>query len=178
MPEKFWITNKFHQTLPAQLPYEVKKSMRGTNKDLKNPKMLKQEWLFNPKYELWISLPDEYHSDFADRIKNRRWHFSPCLGISEHTANLKWLGEYKGVKLPQNEYEISSILPKNAVEINMDKIFEFGKNIALHHISMPCSVLGDRIFNHQNYYFERNGKAISVVTDRAISAGQSNIVFM
>lgn len=178
LPEKFWITNKFHQSLPTQLSYEINKSSKGSNSEIKNPKMLKQEWLFNPRYELWVSLPEEYHTKFAERLKNRKWHFSPSLGISEHTANLKWFGNFRGEKLPKDEHQIDSAFPEYTGEVDIDKILSSGSNIALHQISMPCAVSANRVFTHQNYYFERNGLPIPVITKNAISVGEYKIIFM
>lgn len=176
LPDRFWITNKFHQSLSPPLPHTVFKSNKGSNSEIKNQKMLTQEWLFNPNYYLWISLPDKYHDKFADRIKNHRWHFCPSLGISEHIADLKWISNDNGNNLSKAVHFINCAFPENAGQLNMDEILD--NQLALHFIRMPCELSEKRIFRHKNYYFERNMKPVPIITDKAVEVNNQKIIFM
>lgn len=178
LPDRFWVTNKFHQTLPPQLPHLVKMTH---SKDkwgaiIQNQKMLTQEWLFNPIYELWVSLPEKHHGNFADRIKERRWHFCPSLGISEHIADLQWLSNETGITLVKQKHYIHSAFPESSGNLDMDEALD--DELALHFIRMPSKVTEDRIFVHRNYYFERNMKPVPIVTDQAVQVNKQKIIFM
>ncbi|HCK98637.1 MAG TPA: type I-B CRISPR-associated protein Cas5 [Candidatus Marinimicrobia bacterium] len=176
LPEKFWVTNKFHQSLPAKLPSTIYKNIKGSSSEVTNQKRLKQEWLFNPIYEIWVSLPEKYHDEFANRIKEHRWHFCPCLGISEHIADLQWISNETAIQLVKSKYSISSAFPESAGELDMDEIFD--NQLILHCVRMPREVNKDRVFSHCNYYFERDMKTIPLVTDQAFEVENRKIIFM
>jgi CRISPR-associated protein Cas5h len=176
LPKRFWVANKFHQSLPTPLTYKIKKNAKGTDSEIKNQKILIQEWLFNPEYELWVALPEKYHNDFAERIKNRRWYFSPYLGISEHIADIKWLSNDIAEPLDDGEHLIETIFPSAAGEINTKYVLEM--TLAIHFIRMPAKVNHDRMFTHKNYCFERNAREIPIHTDKAVMSGTKKIVFM
>ncbi len=176
LPDRFWVTNKFHQSLSSPLPHTVVKSIKGSNSEIKNQKMLTQEWLFNPRYELWVSLPEKYHDHFAERIKNRRWHYCPSLGISEHIAELKWIENGNGINLSKSKHYIFSSFPEYAGKLDMDEILD--SNLELHFIRMPSEVSEGRIFNHKNYYFERNMKPVPIITSQAVQVNNQKIIFM
>lgn len=176
LPEKFWVTNKFHQSLPAKLPLSITKNVKGSCSEVTNQKRLKQEWLFNPIFEIWVSLPGNYHNEFAKRIKEHCWYFCPCLGISEHIADLQWISNETAVQLVRSKYSISSAFPEFTGELDMNAIFD--NQLKLHSVRMPREVSGNRIFTHCNYYFERDMKTIPLVTDKAYQVGDYKIVFM
>ena len=176
LPDRFWVTNKFHQTLPSPLPYTIKKTVKGSSSVITNPKMLTQEWLFNPQYELWVSLPEKYHDNLAERIKNRKWHYCPSLGISEHIADLQWISNETGITLGKQKHYINSAFPESSGILDMDEILD--NKLALHFIRMPRKVTEERVFVHNNYYFERNMKPVPIVTDQAVQVNKQKIIFM
>jgi len=176
LPERFWVTNKFHQSLPSLLNLKILKSEKGSVSRLKNQKILNQEWLFKPEYEIWAGLPETYHSEFAGRIKDRKWHFQPYLGITEHSADIEWISDEISIQLKPGDYYIESIFPEKTAEIKMDYIIN--NEFALHFVRMPKEVSCDRVFIHENYFFERNAKAVYVNTKNACKIGKHIIIFM
>jgi len=176
MPERFWLKNKFHQSLPTPLPYKITRSQKGGGSEIKNQKMLTQEWLFNPAYEIYMSLPSKYHGDFAARIKQNRCHFQPCLGISEHLAKIEWTGNEIAETASAGVHHIYGVFPESSGEILMDDALK--ESLALHFLRMPACLSKDRVFMHRNYYFERCGKAIPVKTDQAFLIRGKKIIFM
>ncbi|TSA23658.1 type I-B CRISPR-associated protein Cas5 [bacterium] len=175
-PDRFWIQNKFHQSLPSQLNYKITQSQKGSSRVIENQKILTQEWLFNPEFEIWVSLPSKYHSEFTERIENRRWHFQPCLGISEHFADIQWLGNSTAKPLNENVHFIHSVFPKECGKVKMDIVFE--KHLAIHSVRMPAVVSKNRVFKHKEYFFERESRPIPVFTNKAFLIDNQKIVFL
>ena len=176
IPKSFWVGMKFHQSLPAFLNYKIKKTDKGNSAEITNQKILKQEWLFKPEYELWVALPEKYQKFFFERIKYRKWHFQPYLGISEHMADIEWLSEEEAIKMPEGECKINSIFSKDSANINMDKVIE--DHLKLHFLRMPATLNSDRIFSHKDYLFEREGRSVFVKTSSAYKIGNNNIIFL
>lgn len=176
LPISFWVTNKFRQSLPAPLPFIVKKNVKGSSSEGKNPKLLTQQWLFNPEYDVWVSLSDKFQRELSQRLKERRWHFTPYLGITEHLADLIWLSDTRAELLNQDEHLINSFCPLDCGKLNVVDILN--KALAVQFIRMPHIVSPERIFNHRDYFFEQNGRPVPIYTDQAYRVDDKTIVFM
>src|SRR5215204_649300 len=82
IPETHWHRVKLRKDPPAPLPWKVKAGVKGRSTDEKAT-LIRQEWLFNPSYTVTACLPDGYHEEFVSRLWERRWHYAPCMGLSE-----------------------------------------------------------------------------------------------
>jgi len=143
---------------------------------LKNQKRLTQEWLFNPEYEVWAALPGKYNNEFSERVKKRRWHFSPYLGISEHLADIQWISDENGKPLNPGDHLIHTVCPQSACTIDTKSLLK--EALAIHFIRMPAAVSPGRVFTYVNYFFERNAREIPIKTGKAVLVGDKKIVFM
>lgn len=176
LPKTHWHRAKFRQTLPASIPLVVKKTEKGTSKDQKEPKLILQEWLFEPDYTVWVSIPLEYHAELKDRLLNRKWYFSPSLGLSEMMADIEYLGTNEAMPLPKDTYDVHSIFQHEAGILETNQIFERG--LAVHSFRMPRLLTSDRIFNHSAYFAEHDGKPIPVKTDQAHKVNDKVLMFL
>ena len=104
LPERFWHKANMRKNLPAQLPRTVKKTDKGSSKAEKNTR-IPQEWLWKPAFRVWAAFPDAIHDEFAGRIRDKRWHFSPCLGLSEMLADVEWAADESAKELPMGKHE-------------------------------------------------------------------------
>ncbi len=164
-PQTHWHRAKFRKEIPTPLPRIVKRGMKGSNKPEKAT-LIKQEWLINPSYQILASLPMSYHNDFVKRLKNKAWHFSPCLGLSEMNASLEFIAEAIAQPLKETqELRCQSIVPKDNVNIDGEKLLEDRLEIQV--LRMPCDLSAERVFSHKNYLVERRGRPIPVTTSQA-----------
>lgn len=177
IPESFWIKNKFQQTLPAPLQLKITKTSKGTCSDQKPSKILWQEWLFNPLWEIWVSLPETFHYEFSKRIEDGCYYFSPCLGITEHIAEINFIDKDFAEKQAFGEYDTATIFSEDNALINMTKVIECAQ-LAVNSLKMPCTLSEDRIFQYKKYFFEKNSKQIPVSTANSYNYKGKNIIFM
>lgn len=77
------------------------------------------ETLVNPEYRIdfWCS-DQEFYRSLHNQLENDRSYYTPCLGLSEHLADLTFLGEYPVEKEPpMDQIRIDSAVPGKTDEI-------------------------------------------------------------
>jgi CRISPR-associated protein Cas5h len=177
IPQTHWHGTKFRQDPVEHLPRTIEKNMKakaGGNIDL--PKIAAQEWLLNPDYQMWVSLPDPFQSELEQRLKERRWHFQPCLGLSEMLAELVYLHSASARPVPAGIHAVSSLVPQDEVEPDWEKVF--AQELVIHSLRLPRAVTPDRVFSHASYFMERDARPLPVKTARAFEAAQQVFMFL
>jgi CRISPR-associated protein Cas5h len=177
IPLTHWHKAKLRKDPPDALPYEVKK----TQKQEKNTKpekatLISQEWLLGPLYEIWTGLSEPYHSELEGRIRERRWHFQPYLGLSEMMADLEYIGTVNAEKLPEGTYLVETIMRQENVNPDIKRIYN--DKLAINFSRMPRSVTPERVFRHAGYLIEREGRPVPVWTTGAYLAGKRVLMFL
>ncbi|MGI6679504.1 MAG: CRISPR-associated protein Cas5 [Dehalobacterium sp.] len=177
VPQTLWHKAKLRKDPPETLPMLIKGShkMEKTTKP-EQATLITQEWLFNPEYTLWIGLPEPYHTELEQRLKKRRWHYQPSLGLSEMMADLHYLGKELATPLPDGIYNVTSVIRQSKVEVQVVEVLE--KNLAIQLLRMPRSVTKERFFTHEGYFLERDGKTIPVRTSHAYKVGGKVIMLL
>jgi CRISPR-associated protein Cas5h len=177
LPATHWHRAKLRKDPPAPLPRVIKKTYKP-DRDTKSEKatLILQEWLFEPVYTVWVSIPEPYHSNLELRLRERRWHFTPYLGLSEMMADIEYLGSDEAFPLPKGSYDVISAFPQDLGEIDMKQAFQ--RELAIHRLRMPQSVSSDRVFHHVNYLTEREARAIPVITDQAYRVGDRVVMLL
>jgi CRISPR-associated protein Cas5h len=175
IPKTHWHSANLRKDPPASLPYTIRSTDRGTSGDEKNT-IITQEWLISPCYRVWVNLPNPYHSELLERIMYRKWHFSPCLGLSEMSAEINFLDKCLAVSLPDGKHDINSALRRNAGSIDLEIACERG--LAIHMLRMPRNVSYERQFQHEAYYVEREDRAIPMTTPQSWQVGENKVVFL
>ncbi|MDQ7826160.1 MAG: type I-B CRISPR-associated protein Cas5b [Candidatus Eremiobacteraeota bacterium] len=177
IPQTHWHRVKLRKDPPVPLPYTVKCSQRvERNTAPEKATLILQEWLLNPDYTIWVSLPSPHHEDLKNRLKERRWHFSPSLGLSEMLADIEYINTHESNVLPEGDYIINTVFQRNLARLDMEQVF--GKQLALHALNMPRTVTEDRIFSHCAYYIERDAKPVPVNTKHAYRVADKNLMFL
>jgi CRISPR-associated protein Cas5h len=177
LPKTHWHRAKLRKDPPASLPRVVKKTQKlEINTTPEKATLIFQEWLFNPSYTIWVSIPEPYYAELKRRLKKRQWHFTPFLGLSEMLAEIEYLGTNEGVRLPKDTYDTNSVFQQKAGVLEMNQAFE--KELALHSLQMPRSVTPDRVFSHCAYFLERDGRLVPVETDKAYKVGDKIVMFL
>lgn len=186
-PQRFWHRIKLRKKPPALLPYTVKKggkakpaaedeeeeeSAKGSGSDEKAT-LIRQEWLWRPSFDVYVALPDQpaLFDDLAWRLRERRWHFSPCMGLSELLADVECRDLVTARRLPEGDYAVASYGPQPFITLRG------GDGIGVHLLRMPYSVDGTRVFQHQGIFIERQGQPIPVRTAHAWQVGEKVLIF-
>ena len=170
IPRTHWHRVKLRKDPPAALPRRVKKGAKGSSTD-ERATLNKQEWLFEPRYTVTACLPETYHAEFASRVRERRWHYSPCMGLSEMAALLEPVGEGTAAALPAGtEVPCASVVRADGGVLDGRRTVETNGNgglLAILPQRMPRELTEDRVFTHADYLIERSGLPIPMRADDA-----------
>ena len=175
IPNTHWHSANLRKDPPAALSHTISRNAKGSSSRQRNT-IISQEWLIKPCYRVWANIPDPFHTDLAQRLQDRRWHFSPCLGLSEMSAELNFIGDYSAELLPIGMHCINTALRRDAGNLDMD--LACGQELAIHMLRMPRDVSRERQFLHDAYYVEREGRPIPVITDQAWKIEKDKVVFL
>jgi CRISPR-associated protein Cas5h len=173
LPKQFWHKTNVRKDPPASLPFRVKARDRGSSSEQRNFRF-PQEWLWQPKFRVWAALPEPYHADFAARLRESRWHFGPCMGLSEMLADLTDVAEDIATPLEAGVHEVHTVAPQEVV----DPAVAPGGQVTLQALRMPVSATVDRVFSHRAYWVEHHGRPFAVKTAEAWKCGTNNVVFL
>ena len=175
IPNPHWHSANLRKDPPASLSHTIKRRDKGSSSQQRNT-IISQEWLLKPCYRVWANIPDPLHTDLATRLQDRRWHFSPCLGLSEMSAELKFIGEYDSERLPNRMHWINTALRRDAGHLDVDLACD--QELAIQMLRMPRDVSPKREFEHEAYYVEREGHPIPATTDQAWQVEKDKVVFL
>lgn len=177
LPKTHWHRAKLRKDPPPMLPWVIKKTQKvDRNTSPEKATLILQEWLFEPDYIVWVSIPEPYHTKLKDRLKKKQWHFTPSLGLSEMLADIEYLGSNECSLLPKGVYNIASVFQQTSGELDMEQVFE--RELAIHQLRMPQSVTPDRIFHHAIYFVESDAKTVPLTTDYAYGVRDKVIMFL
>lgn len=177
LPKTHWHRVKLRKDPPAPLPRFIRKTQKlDRNTVPEKPTLILQEWLFEPSYTVWVSIPEPHHAELKNRLNKRQWHFSPSLGLSEMIADIEYLATNECMLLQKGTYDIQSVFQQEAGVLEMNQIFE--KELAVHSFQMPRTLTADRIFSHCTYFAECNGRPVPVKTDQAYKAEDTVVMFL
>lgn len=177
LPKTHWHKVKLRKDPPTPLPYLVRKAQKSDkNTAPEKATLILQEWLFNPSYTVWVSIPAPYHAKLESRLRERRWHFTPSLGLSEMIADIEYLGSHECSPLPEGTYDVQSVFQKETGDFDIKQIFE--KELSVHFFQMPRTVTSDRIFSHCTYVVERDARTIPVNTGNAYKVNNKVVMFL
>ncbi len=175
-PKTYWHGTKLRQTLPAPMPLVIKKTHKGTSSEQKMPHIVLQEWLLNPEYTIWVSIPEPYHTELKKRLKDRQWYFSPFLGLSEMMADIEYMGASEGSSLPDGLYDVQTVFQQDSADIDLEAVIE--RRLSIHILQMPRTVTQYRVFSHSSYVAERNARPIPLKTRRAYKTDNEVLMFL
>lgn len=170
IPKTHWHRVKLRKDPPTALPRKVQRGAKGSSTG-ERATLIKQEWLFEPRYTVTACLPEKHHANFATRLHERRWHYSPCMGLSEMAAQLDLVGEGTANILSSgSKVSCTSVAPRHGAVLDGRRTLEASGNgdpLAILPQRMPREVTEDRIFTHADYLIERSGLPIPLQADSA-----------
>lgn len=172
----YWHTATLRQTYPAPLPLTIKKNSKGSRGVQKLPKQITQEWLIDPCYTVFAQLPSPFHNELAGRLKDRRWYFSPCLGLSEMAADIRFVDSLVIEPLNKGIHSVATVVRKSQVKLDMEALFE--KGAAIKSIRMPREATPNRQFFHEDYLYAVSAGSLTVETAKAFKARERVIQWL
>ncbi len=175
VPHHFWHKTNVRKDPPAALPRQVKKTDKGTASEQRNFRF-PQEWLWHPSYRVWAALNATHHADLAGRLRDRRWHFTPCMGLSEMLADLEFIADGEAQPLSIGTYVIGSVVQRDSGEVDSTRASDAGLTIRM--LRMPEAVTEDRVFSHRTYLIEHRGRPFPFLTAQAWRLGQDIFSFL
>lgn len=140
------------------------------------------ELLKDARYRIYLSMKDILKFDeLTERIKTKRFHFSPYLGLAQFTATIDFVERTTGkVKESVNNYieiitaiNMSILIGENPILFEKTDFFYSANN-------MPIEMnLNREIQEFSEVLIEKNGQAVSVKVDEYISInGYGNVLFL
>lgn len=178
LPKTHWHRAKFRKDPPAPLPCVVKKAQKSDRNTVpEKATLILQEWLFNPSYTVWVSIPEPYHAELKRRLSKRQWHFTPSLGLSEMIVDIEYLGSPKCSSLPEGIYDVQSVFQKEKGTINTERVFK-KKELFIQLLQMPRAVTPKRVFSHCTYIAEREARPIPIKTNQAYKVDDKVVMFL
>jgi CRISPR-associated protein Cas5h len=174
-PRRFWHRVKLRKDPPAALPLTVKRTQRGAANPTPEKAMLHhQEWLLQPDYRVHVAWPEQpaRFAELVERIRQRRWHFTPCMGLSELLADVVFIAQQSALPLPASRHLIHGLCPAGDVRL----LTEDG--LGVHLLRLPRHVSPERVFVHAPYYLEHRGQPFPVETGAAWRIGAWTGLFL
>ncbi|WP_134212405.1 CRISPR-associated protein Cas5 [Pelotomaculum propionicicum] len=177
IPVTHWHKAKLRKDPPESLSYIIKRSQKQ-EKNTKPEKatLITQEWLFNPSYEVWVGLPEPYHTELENRIKERKWYFQPSLGLSELMADIEYIDSISVDKLPEGTYSVETVIRQDYVQLDIEKCYN--EKLAINLLRMPRTVTPKRVFSHANYFMEKDARPIPLKTSEAYLGEERVLMFL
>lgn len=173
VPHRFWHRAIVRKDPPAPLSWRIKKTDKGSSSE-QRPFRFPQEWLWLPRYRVWASLPGAHQADLTARLRDRRWYFTPCMGLSEMLADVELVYEADTQELPGGLYQIASVAPQASGQVATEQSADAG--LTLQCLRMPAFVTEDRVFSHRAYWLEHQGRPFPFETDGALRVGPETVI--
>ena len=84
--------------------------------------IVKEQWLENPEWTIYIQIKDEESRELAERIMARKCTYMPYLGKNDHMADISGMCIVSGEEnFPKNE-TADSLVPEGAVQFDWDEM--------------------------------------------------------
>jgi CRISPR-associated protein Cas5h len=174
-PKRVWHKTNVRKDPPAPIPVRVKATDKGSASEQRNFRF-PQEWLWRPRFRVWAALPEPYQGELAARLRERRWYFSPCMGLSEMLADLTDVAVGTAERLPAGVHRVGTVAPQEAVRVDMAAAC--AEQLTLQALRMPASVSPNRVFSHRAYWAEPHGQPFPAQTDQAWQCASEVVVFL
>lgn len=143
--------------------------------------IIKEQWLENPSWDIYIQVEDEISERLAEYILNKKTVFTPYLGKNDHVATIKDIHIYEEneTKYIENPSTINSLFIKK--DFNIEDIDEEDEDIDINPFkyeeSLPLG-LNEETNLYQFETFVFTNMIIKKINDvKAIKVKNKNLIF-
>ena len=95
------------------------------------------------------------------RIKNKRYFYTPAIGLSEFFANLEYISCGSAEPLSPGDYEISTVISKGECSLQFE-LLKPDDGHQIQEVKAPYSATSDRIFTLKYYLLNMFPKPLPV----------------
>jgi len=150
------VLNKIRKITVAENLIDTKAAGRMMNR-IRNRTQIKMELLKEPKYRVYVSLDNETHQEnLYDKLRRHQSIYTPCLGLSEHIANFRYVDRYEAEEMENVSTEVVTAIPRPLI---LEMMFEEGKEYIEE--TMPVEMSPDRVVREYTpIVVEQSGKPI------------------
>lgn len=138
------------------------KDARGSIKDAYRRTQIEFELLKNPSFRIFIAWENrDLFQELAERVQHNRTHFTPYLGLSQFTAQVKFVAKCEAFLVESDDYQ-EVVTAVNLFKIKGDDPVQFDYESARYTSdTMPVEMRPDRIVTaYAEVLLETNGKPI------------------
>ncbi|RXI38105.1 type I-B CRISPR-associated protein Cas5 [Clostridium tetani] len=105
-------------------------SVGYASKELGGNLIVKEQWLENPKWDIYILMDENIPKDLKDRVLNFKFKYIPYLGKNDHMANITDVEYLENIEKIDNANKLDSIFIKDKFQIQKEsKNFNDLRNI-------------------------------------------------
>jgi CRISPR-associated protein Cas5h len=153
----------------------------GPRKESDSPKPTLTEFVYRPKYRLYVYLQDiELYNKLKSNLENHRSVYTPTLGLAGLLSNFQFIGEFESNALSEKVgVPIHSVIPKSQFLAFDNAIFEDEES--------PVSIVEQSMFaiemdiernvtERDDILIERTGKPIMAHVTQYFTINGNNIV--
>lgn len=149
---------------------------------IENRTQIGVELLKNACYRIYLSMYDEnILEELKSRIENKRYVYTPYLGLSQFAATINYLGmeQLQQTQFNNEKCEVCTILNTNNVPAKQIE-FNYDHELKVVCETMPIELTSNRItVEYAEVIMENNGKPIKILSDQIYCTESSkNIVFL
>ena len=134
-----------------------------------NRTQIEYEILKDPKFRIYLSWDHSLKEELTERLKNKRFHFNPYFGISQMTADLKFVGERELIEISEKDYiDFSTAINLSEIQSERAPIdIEFIKERTFQVETFPLDMQIDRtIKRYGEILVEMNGDSVKAIPNK------------
>jgi len=159
------VTN-LRQDSAGRIDYSIKRSKKTKKQaQLKNiadwnkAAQIPQEILRYPSYLIYINLKNDMN-ELVSRIKERRFVYTPCMGLSGFLADLDYVSSDFCEPLDPGEYDVSTITDMAYCSLSMDWLNEAVEDKHILEVKAPYQGTPERRFTYRSYVLNMFSKPL------------------
>jgi len=134
-----------------------------------NRTQIEYEILKDPKFRIYLSWDHRLKEELTERLKNKRFHFNPYLGISQMTADLEFVEEKELIEISEMDY-VDFNTAINLSEVQSEKApidIDFIKERTFQVETFPLDMQIDRtIKRYGEILVEMNGDTVRAIPNK------------
>lgn len=174
------VTN-LRQDSSGGVDYAIRRSKRLKKGESKNipdwnkAALIPQEILRYPSYIIYINLNDDM-GGFISRIKNKRFVYTPCMGLSGFLAEIDYISEGSSKPLDSGEYEVSTVTDKDNCSLSRDWLKDNMEDWHVLEVRAPYLGTPDRKFTYKRYLLNMLSRSLPLKMTNNVFEFENKII--
>jgi len=131
-----------------------------------NRTQIEYEILKNSKFRIYLNWDHLLKNELTERLKNKRFHFNPYLGISQMTANIEYVGEKDLFEISEKDYvDFNTAINLSEIESEKTPIdIDFIKDRIVQVETFPLDMqINRQIKRYGEILVEMNGDSVRAI---------------